>query len=134
HGPLKEKDYSKKINKKMRTKALFTILSKKLADNEIIFLDSLSLVEGKTKEAASLVENLSKVKGYENIAQKRGNKALLTLTQSDSKANAKKGFKNIRTVAVSEIENLSALDAISYNYIVITDPEKSLEFLKSKQK
>lgn len=134
HGPLKEKDYSKKVNKKMRTKALFTILSKKLADNEIIFLDSFSLVEGKTKEAASLVENLSKVKGYENIAQKRGNKALLTLTSSDSKANAKKGFKNISTVAVSEIENLSALDAISYNYIVITDPEKSLEFLKSKQK
>ncbi|MEX0909729.1 MAG: 50S ribosomal protein L4 [Candidatus Paceibacterota bacterium] len=134
HGPLSEKNYSKKINKKMRSKALFTILSKKLADNEIIFLDSLSFTEGKTKEANDVVRNLAKVKGFENISKKRGSKALFTLTEGEFKAKTKQGFKNIASVAVSDVENLNALDALSYNYIVITDPEKSLEFLKSKQK
>jgi large subunit ribosomal protein L4 len=134
HGPLSEKNYSKKINKKMRSKALFTILSKKLADNEIIFLDSISFTDGKTKEAFEIVRNLSKVKGFENISKKRGNKALFTLTNGESKEKTKQGFKNIASIGVSDVENLNAVDALSYNYIVITDPEKSLEFLKSKQK
>lgn len=134
HGPLKEKNYSKKINKKMRSKALFTILSKKLADNEIIFLDSLSFSEGKTKEANDIVTNLSKVKGFENITKKQGSKALFTLTQGDSKTKVKQGFKNISSVTVGDVENLNALDALSFQYIVIIDPEKSVEFLMSKQK
>lgn len=134
HGPLKDKDYSKKVNKKMRTKALFTILSKKFSDNEIIFLDSLSLADKKTKEAQEILTNLSKIKGFEDISKKRGNRALITLAEGASKEGAKVGFKNIGTVAVSDVENLNAVDALSYAYIVITDPEKSLEFLKSKQK
>jgi large subunit ribosomal protein L4 len=134
HGPLSEKNYSKKINKKMRSKALFTILSKKLADNEIIFLDALSFTEGKTKEAKDVVLNLSKIKGFENISKKRGNKALITLAKGEFKEKTKQGFKNIASVGISDVENLNAVDAISYNYIVITDPEKTLEFLKSKQK
>jgi len=134
HGPLKEKDYSKKINKKMRTKALFTILSKKFKDNEIIFLDSLSFVEGKTKEAESVVKGLSKIKGFEKIVKPLGNSALFTLADNEAKIQTKKSFKNIASVDVRDVENLSALDALSYTYIVISDPEKSLEFLKSKQK
>src|SRR3989344_1678996 len=33
HGPTNEKIFAKKINKKMRTKALYTVLSQKLRDN-----------------------------------------------------------------------------------------------------
>jgi large subunit ribosomal protein L4 len=40
HGPRNEKDYSRKINQKMRVKALNTVLSAKLRDGEIIFIDS----------------------------------------------------------------------------------------------
>lgn len=36
HGPLAEKDYSKKINKKMRAKALFTVLSEKYRNGQEI--------------------------------------------------------------------------------------------------
>src|SRR3989338_6361156 len=51
HGPLSEKNYGKKINKKMRAKALFTVLSQKMKHGEIIFVDSLSVPEGKTRMA-----------------------------------------------------------------------------------
>ena len=47
HGPRTEKDFSKKINKKMRTKALFTVLSKKYALGKVLFVDALSLTEKK---------------------------------------------------------------------------------------
>src|SRR3990167_5709829 len=42
HGPLKEKSYERKVNKKMRIKALYTVLSRKAKDGEIILLDALS--------------------------------------------------------------------------------------------
>lgn len=132
HGPLKEKDYSKKVNKKMATKALLTVLSRKFSDGEIIFLDSLQLSEGKSKEAVSVVDALSKIKGFEMISRKKGNAALISL--GESKDGIRRGFKNISTIAVDNIENLNALDALNYKYIVITDPEKSFEFLKSKTK
>ncbi|MCL5782115.1 MAG: 50S ribosomal protein L4, partial [Patescibacteria group bacterium] len=37
HGPRNEKNYSRKINKQAKRKALFTILSKKFKDGEIMF-------------------------------------------------------------------------------------------------
>jgi len=134
HGPRAEKDYSKKINRKMRAKALFTVLSKKLADNEIMFVDSLSALDGKTKTARDIVLNLSKVQGFERLATKKKNAALFTLSKSDAKVEAKRGFKNIASVMAGEIENLNVLDALNYTYLIISNPEQSLAFLKSKQK
>jgi large subunit ribosomal protein L4 len=134
HGPRAEKDYSKKINRKMRTKALFTVLSKKLADNEIMFIDSLAVLDGKTKTARDIVLNLSKVQGFERLAKKKKNAALFTLSKSDAKVEAKRGFKNIVSVGTGEIENLNVLDALSHTYLIISNPEQSLAFLKSKQK
>src|ERR1035437_7631919 len=40
HGPLAEKNYKRKVSKKMRAQALFSVLSKKLKDNEILFVDT----------------------------------------------------------------------------------------------
>lgn len=134
HGPRSEKDYSKKINRKMRTKALFTVLSKKLADNEIMFVDSLSVTGGKTKAARDIILNLAKIQGFERLLTKKKNAALFTLADGDTKTEAKRGFNNIPSVRTGEIENLNVLDALSCTYLIISNPEKSLAFLKSKQK
>src|SRR5438477_4184664 len=52
HGPLAEKNYKRKISKSMRAQALFSVLSKKLKDGEILFVDSLDMPAIKTKEAS----------------------------------------------------------------------------------
>src|SRR3989338_4393818 len=39
HGPRNEKNFKKKINKKMKIKALYVVLSEKLRNNEILFLN-----------------------------------------------------------------------------------------------
>src|SRR3989344_4389677 len=36
HGPRNERKYDRKINKKMRAKALFTVLSQKFKDGELV--------------------------------------------------------------------------------------------------
>src|SRR3990167_7958338 len=60
HGPLKEKNYKKKINKKMAKKALFAVLSAKARDNEIIVLDDLKFSEPKTRLAAEMFAKFEK--------------------------------------------------------------------------
>ena len=70
-GPRKEKDYSKKINKKMRVQALYSVLSRKLKDGEILFVDDISFAEPKTKDAKTVIEALSGVKGFEALKSKR---------------------------------------------------------------
>lgn len=59
HGPRKEKDYSLKINKKMLRGAIYSVLSKKLADQELKVVDSLKLNSHKTKELAMALKNIS---------------------------------------------------------------------------
>lgn len=130
HGPSNEKNYEKKVNKKMRSKALFTVLSKKHSLGQVLFLDELPLAAGKTKEALSVVESLSKIKGFEKLANKKGNVALIALDEVSE--NTARGFKNVDTVSLSRIENMNALDAMNHSFIVIINPEKTIEFLKSK--
>src|ERR1035437_4179320 len=54
HGPRNDKNFDRKVSKKMKTKALYTILSKKYKEGEVLFVDSIVLKEGKTKLAMGM--------------------------------------------------------------------------------
>jgi large subunit ribosomal protein L4 len=130
HGPLSEKDYSQKINRKMRTKALFTVLSQKLRDGEIIFVDSLEQANIKTKDASSMLVELSKIKGFDRLATKRKNTALISIKGRSQVVE--KSFSNIPSVVVSKVEDMSVVDALSARYLIITTPEEAIKFFESK--
>ena len=51
----------------MRAQALFSVLSKKLKENEILFVDTLAMSEIKTKNAVEVMKNLSKASGLETL-------------------------------------------------------------------
>ena len=131
HGPLKERSYDKQINKKAKTKALFTVLSQKLRDNELIFVDDVKLTKPETKTARVLLEALSKV-GFEKIAYKKGNRAYVATEALD--ANVIRSFDNITSSKVEEIRNLNPLDVLNYKYLVIVNPKESLEILTGRVK
>lgn len=57
HGPKKERDYSVKLNQKMKQAAIMSVLSKKLEDKEVKFIDSLSINEPKTKILYSTLQS-----------------------------------------------------------------------------
>lgn len=131
HGPRNERDYSKKINKKVKTKALFVALSKKLNDNEIIFVDSLSIKEPKTKEAKSILSSLAKIKGYENL-NRRKNATFISLAEKDM--NVKKSFNNFGNLEVGEVKDLNILDLLNYKFLIITNPDKSIANISARIK
>lgn len=126
HGPRNERDYSRKINKKMKTKALFAVISQKLKDGELVFVDSLNFKSPKTKDAKNVITSLSKIKDFESITRKR-NAAFVALAERDE--NVKKSFANFGNLEVGELKDLNAVDVLKYRYLVFTNAEKSIKDL-----
>lgn len=120
HGPTKEQIFKKKINKKMARRALYTVLSAKARDNEILFLDDLKFEEPKTKFAAKLFDNFTENLEFKNL--KRGNGVLIALAGKDAKV--RRALRNLPYVGIDEARNLNAHEILQYKYILF--PEQVL--------
>ncbi len=123
HGPLAEKNYEKKINRKMAKKALFTVLSQKARENEILVLDEFSFPEAKTKRAAEVFSNFAK-DSREKIMKGNG---VLVLTNGKDDA-AYRAVRNLPYAAASEARNINARTALQYTYIFM--PKAAVESFK----
>ncbi|MDP1624805.1 MAG: 50S ribosomal protein L4 [bacterium] len=130
HGPRNDKNYARKVNKTVKTKAFFTVLSKKWNDGEVIFVDSISFAAPKTAEAKSVLVGLSKAKGFETLATKRKNAAFIAIASKD--ANVEKSFRNIGSVVVDETRNLNMLDLLNSKFVVIENPVEAIKTLEAK--
>jgi large subunit ribosomal protein L4 len=120
-GPSILKNFGKKVNKKMKRKALFSVISKKIIDNEFIIVDSLVLENVKTKEGKKVLDSL--VKNFEDIE----NKSVLFVLNKESK-DLSKAFRNLNRVSSIGVKSLNIYDLLSYKYIVIDkDSVKELE-------
>lgn len=130
-GPRNDKDYSKKINKKSRGLAFCMVLSSKLRDERILFVDGISLKEAKTKVAQEVVNDLSKVSKFENLVfrKKAGQVVIYTPEKNETLLRS---FKNIPQITIKTIAQASALDLANARYIVMVDAEKTLPFLEQK--
>jgi len=132
HGPRSEKDYGKKINKKMRAKALYTALSQKLRDGEIFFIDSISLSEPKTKLALNVLADLSNIPGAKEVGSRRKNTLYLALGEKNE--NTSRGFRNFGNVEIGGVRNLNVLDVLNNKYVIIANPEESVKTLEARIK
>ena len=130
HGPMNEKDYSKKINKKVRAKALYTVLSEKMRNGEVLFIDTISMKLPKTTEAKSILTSLSGIKGFEKMLSKRKNAAYFA-TSEKSEAVAK-SFSNFGNIDFDAVENMNPIDLLNHKYVVIVSPEKAISFIEGK--
>jgi large subunit ribosomal protein L4 len=130
HGPRNDKSYEQKINKKMRVKALYTVLSEKLRKGQLLFVEELALKDIKTKDAVKVITDLSTVKGFERIVG--GKKPNTYITIPAKTETLKKSFANIPTVEIDEVRNINPVDLLAYRYIVMTQPTESIAFLGGK--
>jgi large subunit ribosomal protein L4 len=114
----------------MRVKALYTILSRKYKEGEVLFVDSLA-TSGKTKEAVAAMKSLSTVKGFEMLAKKRANAAVIAL--GGKSQETERSLKNLSNYEVIEARNLNPLALLNHKFLVIENPEAALKALP-KQK
>ncbi len=130
HGPLAEKNYKRKISKKMRAQALFSVLSKKLKDNEIIFVETLSVPSIKTKDAVKVMQNLAKVSGWKTVDASKKPRILTAIFERNEKTE--KSFRNIPTLEIAFLKNLNPFDVLNHKYLLIENPTESIKFLESR--
>lgn len=108
-GPL-PRDYSYRINKKVKKSALRSALSSKLKENNLILVDNFHLPEIKTKTFISLL-------GHLDIQD--------ALIIDDGNTNLEKSARNVPFFEVVRPEGLNVYDILKHEKLVIT--QASLE-------
>jgi large subunit ribosomal protein L4 len=112
HGPRNDKDYSQKVNKKMKRVALFSALSRKMKDGEIKVFETLIIEKPKTKE---LAEALSK-----SITLKKGGKRYDVLLVSDvANKNLFRAASNLEKTLVLAADSLNIYDILNHKNLFI---------------
>lgn len=117
HGPLKEKVYSKKFNKKAKRKALFMALSSKANDNQLLVLDKIFLDQAKTKRMNEILNKVSvNLPDY-----KRGKKKQDTvlLVQPGANKDLVKTTNNLSFVKIVKADSLNIRDILEKKYLVL---------------
>jgi len=115
HGPRVEKNYEKKINKKMAHKALAVVLSAKARDRELVVMEDLDFPEAKTKHAAEMFRKLAEQK---ELAELKSNKSILValLVKDDA---ARRAMRNISRVRVDEARNLNTYEVMQHKFLML---------------
>ena len=120
-GPRSEKNFSKKINKKMKRQALLMVLSGKFNDDEIIFLDELKLQQPKTKEAFEIIAKLNK-----SLKKELNKGTLIIMPKKDE--NISRAVKNLKKISIISATSLNVIDLLEKRYLLI--PRESVEIVK----
>ncbi len=128
HGPRKDENFSRTIPKKMRAKALFMALSRKLAAGEIVFVDSFGIDKPSTSSAKKAMVALTK--NFEKLGAKKKNIALVAF--ADAKEASTKSFRNIGNVQSSAVKDLNPLAVLKYSFLVIENPEAAVAILNHR--
>lgn len=102
----KPRDYSFKLNKKVKRLALKSALTTKVNDSKLVVIDEIALNEIKTKEMANVLKN-------NNIS-----KALVVL--EDDNKNAVLSARNIPTVKTASVSTINVYDILKYDSLVLT--------------
>ncbi len=115
-GPTTERVFNKKINKKMKRKALFMVLSAKAKENLIILVKGLKFEKPKTKLAKEMADELFLKDGS----------GLFALSELDK--NLILSFRNIPKINTIQAKDLNVLELLSYKYLVM--PEEAIKIIK----
>jgi large subunit ribosomal protein L4 len=124
-GPRKEEVFARALPKKMRAQALFSSLSKKYQDGEILFVEHIALAEPKTADAKKILDAISGISGFEKVGTKSRNAIFIAQAKRDG--NVEKSFRNFSHVEVGEARNINPRDVLSHTYVLFLDPEVGIQ-------
>ena len=102
------RDYSYKINKKIKRVALKSVLTDKVNNNKLVVLNELNMNEAKTKAFANVMNNLKLT----------GVKTLFVTKEND--VNVVRSGRNIKGVDVTFTNLINTYDVINHEVLVMT--------------
>lgn len=107
-GPRSDRNYSVKLNRKAKRKALAMVLSDKVSSEQFLAVESIDPAEGKTKAIAGLIGKLPKI----------GKKTLLVLEPGN--AQAARAAQNIPNLSTLPANSLNIVDLLAHDCVVAT--------------
>ncbi|MBC3900185.1 MULTISPECIES: 50S ribosomal protein L4 [Acetobacterium] len=102
----KSRDYSKKVNKKVKALAMKSVFSAKAQDNELRVLNQLVMDAPKTKEMIAVLNNIN------------AQKALIVLPENNEAII--RSANNIPKVATTTVNELNVYDMLKYDVLIMT--------------
>ena len=106
-GPRSERDYTKKINKKVKQKAFLMSLSDKTADERLVLLETLESKNGKTKDFAALIGKLP-VKGK------------LTVVTPGKDEKLSRSARNLKKIHLVGAGHIGLMDVLKSDFIIMS--------------
>lgn len=115
-GPTTDKNYKKRIPKKIKRAALFQVLSAKAKEDLILVLDDLKIEKPKTKEMAKIFNKLFLKKGSGILVLPKMHKDIIL------------SARNIEKSETIQAKDLNILDLLNYKFVLM--PKDSIEVIE----
>jgi large subunit ribosomal protein L4 len=125
HGPKGNQNFSKKINKKMKRKAVLLALSDKLRQEKLLIVKGLEKIAPKAKNAQVFINTLKKIAGIAS------NKGSILLVLEKTRENITRAFSNLsgKGIKVRRVDQISAYDLLGADLIALQP--KTVEYFES---
>ncbi len=104
-GPTSERNFSVKINKKLKRKALFMALSDKVQNQKLMVLESMAITSAKTKYAASVIAKLPIDRN-------------VLLVVPGASAVLMRMVRNLQNVKLVSANSVNLIDVLTYRSVV----------------
>lgn len=116
-GPRKDRNFSKKINKKMNQKALMMVLSDRLSSNNLAVVDKFDLKDYSTKTFNACVK---KIENIFPVGDKKVKRSVLFINDiKDEKVVF--SARNLAGLEIINLENLNIIDLLKNRNLILTE-------------
>ncbi|MDD5032007.1 MAG: 50S ribosomal protein L4 [Patescibacteria group bacterium] len=135
-GPLKDRNFSKKINKKMKRGAIVMALSDKVAGGNLLVVEKLDVDGYKTKIFNKIIEGLEKVlnksskpeTGAKKTEKKKEKNRSVLIINEKKDEKVKYSGRNLVGAEIINLENINIVDLLRYRNLILTvESVKKLE-------
>jgi len=107
-GPRNDRNFTLTMNKKERQKALFCVLSSKVASKSLVVVSKLDIKAPKTKDMAGIINALPV-----------GKSVLVALAEKNE--NVEKSISNLKTAKYVQAAYLNMADLLKFETLVLTE-------------
>jgi large subunit ribosomal protein L4 len=119
-GPRKERNFSKKINKKMKQKAITMVLSDRLSNNNMAVINKIEIQDFKTKVFNDILKKIENIFPSDNDKAKKSKRSVLFVNDNKDEKIVFSG-RNLVGFNIINLENLNIVDLLKYKNLMITE-------------
>ena len=116
-GTRKDRNFEKKINKKMKQKALMMVFSDRVKNNNLLVVDKIEMKEFKTKAFNDSLKKLEK--NFEGFNPKGKRNILFVNDNKDTKVL--NSGRNLVGVEIINLENINIVDLLKSKNLLISE-------------